>query len=272
MPVAGGDSVEFAPPDNAHTLSLLSGSRQMTVDDEGLHFLSGDEQNVFTCSRETRRCSWRVLISSGVPVWGLASDPGAFYALMGLGADGIYIEPVTKAGVGQPAIFFNGTTAGRGLLRRGNRTYAVVEGSAGTDLIVHTDGVTALQTTHLPTSPLPSVSQEDPLAGDDSAIYIGHDKALFEVRDGAVKTLATFDVAATSVAIDDAYVYATLPGKLAPDQSLNLEGSVVAVPRAGGSPIVVAAGQREPRSLATASGAIYWVDRAAGRLLRAATP
>jgi hypothetical protein len=81
---------------------------------------------------------------------------------------------------------------------------------------------------------------------------------------GAAQTLASAQVNPVSIAIDANRVYWTTAGtsSCAPDGACtsNADGAVLSAPLAGGTPTVVAGGQRAPVSLAVDASNVYFVD------------
>jgi hypothetical protein len=228
-------------------------------------------------------CSWTTTISRGALVYGLATDASYFYVAMGDGDDPRYVARWRKAalaGDGELAYVIEhdfgggGALFGRGILRRVERTFVTLERGDSAWLVVHVDGRSGLETISLPAGDFPAgTTQDDVLVGDDDAVYIAHENRLLKVLGNDVAIVATFDSVLASIALDDRFVFVAVPGDLDEASATHApNGRIVAVPKDGGDPLTLTEGQRSPRSLAMAEGAVYWVDSEEGRLLRVATP
>jgi hypothetical protein len=85
---------------------------------------------------------------------------------------------------------------------------------------------------------------------------------------GCVEVLIDGQAWPTSIALDATHVYWTNLGTHGPLGEYNFDGTVMAMPLAGGEPTVLAEDQRLPGQLVLAGGYLYWINRPHGETAR----
>lgn len=100
------------------------------------------------------------------------------------------------------------------------------------------------------------------LAVDDTHLYMADQFGMYRVdKNGGVKE-TILDEAATGLALDDGFIYFSVPSK----------GAVARMPKAGGAVEVIASDQGEPTDVRVDDTAVFWLDKGDAAIRKIAKP